>query len=223
MKINGYDFSKLVSFLKRKRIACNSGEIARQYQSHSCAIINKNNGNILSVGYNKHYVQNSNRYGMQHAELNAIEKFISSPMYHSIKKQSVNLFVIRTNDGNSRPCANCISKISNSGLNINRVYYSNIVNNQKGISSETIGELCEDTSHSSSFYKNCCHNHNTDTDKNNNLIANNTNHTQEQSDEEEGGEEDDDENKNKNKNTIVDNINLGLMAIGELLKGISIL
>jgi cytidine deaminase len=197
MKLNGYDFGKLVSFLKRKRVACNSGEIARQYQSHSCAIINKNNGNIMSIGHNKHYVEYSNKFGMQHAEMNAIEKFVSSPLYQGLKRQSVDLFVIRTNDGNSRPCANCISRISNSGLNISKVYYSNIVNNQKGISAETIGELCEETTHTSSFYKNCCHNHDTTNKSNSDLNVNNTNQSLEQSDDEEGGDEDDDENKKK--------------------------
>lgn len=167
----------LVNFLKRKRIQCNPKKMNTQYQFHSSAILNSSNGNIISIGHNTHYVMNSNKFGMEHAEINALKKI---KMDKKIKNINIDIVVIRTNGGNSKPCSDCINKFVKSGLKIRKIYYSNIINGKLGLNVNKLDDLINDNEkHITSFHRNrhmvniCCnHTHELDNDGDEDMYEN---------------------------------------------------
>ena len=161
----------LVKFLKRKRKQCNPKKMNTQYQSHSSAVLNASNGNIISIGHNTHYAMNSNKFGMEHAEINALRKI---KMHKKIRNTNLDIVVIRTNGGNSKPCSDCINKFVKSGLKIRKIYYSNIINGVLGLNINKLEDLIHDNEkHITSFHRNrpllniyCNHNHTLNNDSN---------------------------------------------------------
>jgi deoxycytidylate deaminase len=102
-------------------------------------------GSILGIGYN-HYPNGS--YHSVHAEIhsvtNAINNVIRKEGRDRLVKSplSVNIIVVRTNGGNSRPCNNCIHQLAdNPYINVQKVFYSMPSGMGMSIAVETMGTL----------------------------------------------------------------------------------
>ena len=100
-------------------------------------------GSILGIGYN-HYPNGG--YHSVHAEIhsvtNAINNIIRKEGRDRLSKSpiSVNIVVVRTTGGNSRPCHNCIHQLAeNPYINVQKVYYS--MSSDMGMAVETMGTL----------------------------------------------------------------------------------
>lgn len=100
-------------------------------------------GSILGIGYN-HYPNGG--YHSVHAEIhsvtNAINNVIRKDGRDRLTKSplSVNIIVVRTNGGNSRPCHNCIHQLAeNPYINVQKVFYS--MPCDMGMAVETMGTL----------------------------------------------------------------------------------
>lgn len=103
-------------------------------------------GNILGIGYN-HY-PNSGWHSVHaeiHSATNAINNIIRKEGRDRLTKSplAVNIIVVRTNGGNSRPCHNCIHQLAdNPYINVQKVFYS--MPNDNGLMAlavETMGTL----------------------------------------------------------------------------------
>lgn len=98
-------------------------------------------GNVLGIGYNHYPNSHVNSIHAEiHSVINAINNIVRKDGRTRISKSPmpVNILVIRTNGGNSRPCQNCIHKLAdNPYINVQKVYYS-MDNN---IAVETMGNL----------------------------------------------------------------------------------
>ena len=119
-------------------------------------------GNILGIGYN-HYPNSS--YHSVHAEIhsvtNAINNIIRKEGRDRLTKSplAVNIIVVRTNGGNSRPCNNCIHQLAdNPYINVQKVFYSMPNNNDlMSLAVETMGTLLANSDvHVSRGNMNCC-------------------------------------------------------------------
>lgn len=103
-------------------------------------------GNILGIGYN-HYPNSG--WNSVHAEIhsatNAINNIIRKEGRDRLAKSplAVNIIVVRTNGGNSRPCHNCIHQLAeNPYINVQKVFYSMPNDNGlMGLAVETMGTL----------------------------------------------------------------------------------
>lgn len=136
---------------KRKQMNCIKN-VSNQYQSHACAIIDKKSGQILGTSYNRHYSQNKTHYGTIHAEDGLIRKYENDSMF---KNKKLYLIVVRINGRNSKPCSDCIFKLSNSNLKFNKIFYTNVVDGIKGLSFDNMNQLINDPDmHMTSYYKN---------------------------------------------------------------------
>jgi cytidine deaminase len=152
-------FQQYVDYLTKKRRSQNNAirfkKYSNRYQSHICAILDKKSGTIIGIGSNSYHPQNKAMYGTIHAEVNALTKH-----KHKLGRNKVNLLVIRVNGGNSKPCSDCISNISNYFPNVNRVYYSNIKDEVHGLSYDNVNQLKSDPEmHVSSYFSNKGSNH----------------------------------------------------------------
>ena len=90
--------------------------------NHMCAILDKN-GRILSLG--------SNCYNLQidvteHAEVQAFRKLIEK-IGRNNRKITIDVLVIRTTGGNSKPCDECIKRMYELSIRfkIRNVFYTN--------------------------------------------------------------------------------------------------
>ena len=116
-------------------------------------------GSILGIGYN-HYPNSG--YHSVHAEIhsvtNAINNIIRKEGRARLAKSplSVNIVVVRTTGGNSRPCHNCIHQLAeNPYINVQKVYYS--MSSDMGMVVETMGTLLSNSdSHVSRGNVECC-------------------------------------------------------------------
>ena len=90
--------------------------------NHMCAILDKN-GKILSFG--------SNYYNLkiditEHAEVQAFRKLIER-IGRNNRKITIDVLVIRTTGGNSKPCEDCISRMYelSQRFKIRNIFYTN--------------------------------------------------------------------------------------------------
>jgi cytidine deaminase len=123
---------------------------------HTCVIFDTN-GTPLAYGYNDFNVRSTTT---EHAEAMAMRKLLSvikakNPRAHLI----VNLLVVRTNGGNSKPCANCIKRMCNYSqhFTIKKIYYSKSIvdSGELFIEKTNLNTLIDDPDkHESSFYRN---------------------------------------------------------------------
>lgn len=124
---------------------------------HSCVIFDKN-GTPLVYGYNSVNI----RYPTtEHAEEMAMRKLFVKLKVKGIRSDIVvNILIVRTNGGNSKPCINCINKMQRYSkyFTIRKIYYSNSTNNTYDnmyIEKISFNSLINDPiKHQSSFYRN---------------------------------------------------------------------
>ncbi len=152
---------RLTEDIISKRSAHTPPEMSRTLKSlrarmHTCVIFDTN-GTPLAYGYNDFNVRSSTT---EHAEAMAMRKLLAAikakkPRAHLI----VNLLVVRTNGGNSKPCENCIRRMCNYSqyFTIKKIYYSNSAADSDDIFIEktNLNTLMDDPDkHESSFYRN---------------------------------------------------------------------
>ena len=117
---------------------------------HMCVIIDKN-GEILISGYN---IFKTNSSETVHAEAMALQRLYSK--YGRPKRRfTVDILVIRTNGGNSKPCVNCLKQMENYShiINIKNIYYSH-EDEITGIRKDKFSALLKsDDKHVSSYYR----------------------------------------------------------------------
>ncbi len=118
---------------------------------HACVILNSR-GAPLSVGYNTFKIKTPTT---EHAEAMAFRKLVQSMRSKGIRKGlSVNVLVVRTNGGNSKPCSNCVDRMAKyrNIFIINKVLYT--VDPTQPIQQESLSSLISDPNkHMSSFYR----------------------------------------------------------------------
>ena len=119
---------------------------------HFCVIMNLN-GAPLAYGYNTY---SNGDMTTEHAEAMAFRKLNCVRKHMGIRgRLSVNVLVVRTNGGNSKPCSNCIQRMINysSLYTIRKVYYTN-KNEPDGIQKESFSSLINDPNkHVSAYYR----------------------------------------------------------------------
>jgi cytidine deaminase len=141
---------KIADEMIEKRSQINQ-KFSRNNNQHMCAILTPDY-NIISYGYNIH---NVNSHTTEHAEEMALRKLYYYIKIRNIKHRvHVILIVIKTSGKNSKPCGNCIKRMSQySGLiNIRNIYYTT----DKGeIYKDKLSSLMNSTDlHFSSYYRN---------------------------------------------------------------------
>ena len=124
---------------------------------HSCVIFDTN-GTPLAYGYNDFNVRSPTT---EHAEAMAMRKLCATMKVKGIRSGIVvNLLVVRTNGGNSKPCENCIRRMQSYSqfFTIRKIYYSNTDHDTDTdiyIEKKSFNSLCNDPNkHESSFYRN---------------------------------------------------------------------
>ena len=119
---------------------------------HFCVIMNLN-GAPLAYGYNTY---SNGDMTTEHAEAMAFRKLNCVRKQKGIRgRLSVNILVVRTNGGNSKPCSNCIKRMMEySNLyTIRKVYYTN-KNEPDGFQKESFSSLMNDENkHISAYYR----------------------------------------------------------------------
>lgn len=134
---------------KRKAHHCKkSGFTSLTNSYHMCAILK--GGSPISYGTN---VYNINDGSTEHAEAQALRK-----LYEKIgkrlnaKKMAIDIFVVRTNGGNSKPCVRCINTFKHYSqfFSIRYVYYTH-PNEPNGIRCVKFSQLSSEEPHICSF------------------------------------------------------------------------
>ena len=129
---------------------------AMRSRMHSCVIFDTN-GTPRAYGYNDFNIRSPTT---EHAEAMAMRKLCINMKVKGIRAGIVvNILVVRTNGGNSKPCENCIRRMQSysSYFTIRKIYYTNTSNTDTDIYIEKISfnSLCNDPQkHESSFYRN---------------------------------------------------------------------
>ena len=154
MSINSGNIYKVRDELIRKR----SEQIqASNYKStfnanHMCAILD-HSGVPISFGTNVHNIKSPTT---EHAEAQALRKFLEKYSYFEKRKYKVDIMVVRTNGHNSKPCNRCIQEMERlrSKIQIRHVYYTH-EDEINGIRCVKFCKLVEDPErHYSSFERN---------------------------------------------------------------------
>jgi cytidine deaminase len=123
---------------------------------HSCVIFDTN-GTPRAYGYNDFNIRSPTT---EHAEAMAMRKLCINMKVKGIRAGIVvNILVVRTNGGNSKPCENCIRRMQSYSnyFTIRKIYYTNTSDTDTDIYIEKISfnSLCNDPhKHESSFYRN---------------------------------------------------------------------
>lgn len=147
----------LRDMLRDKRSAFVSENTPKCYRvfekfEHICVIMTTN-GAPLAYGYNTYKTDD---YTTEHAEAMAFRKLNCVRKKLGIRgRLSVNILVVRTNGGNSKPCSKCIECMQSCSdkYNVRKVYYTNN-KEPTGIQKETFSSLVNDPNkHISSFYR----------------------------------------------------------------------
>ncbi len=144
-----------------KRSAHIPSDMSRSLKSlrarmHTCVIFDTN-GTPLVYGYNDFNVRSPTT---EHAEAMAMRKLLSSIKAKNPRAHlTVNLLVVRTNGGNSKPCENCIRRMRSYSqyFTIKKIYYSNSESDSDELYIEktNLNNLIDDPNkHESSFYRN---------------------------------------------------------------------
>lgn len=158
----------------RKAYTITKNNTAEPYKHCALVISRKGGGSIL--GYGANYAL---KYGSIHAEADALNNAMSFVSRHRSKnlsnykrRQKVDVVVMRTTGGNSRPCYHCITEqlVDNPVFNVRKVIYSDN-SNETGYTTTNTNRLYENKEeHFSGFHtrqatandtgSNCCgHNH----------------------------------------------------------------
>ncbi len=147
----------LSEVITNKRAAFISTNTPKEYRvfrhfEHICVIMNTN-GAPLAYGYNTYKTDDTTT---EHAEAMAFRKLNCVRKKLGIRgRLAVNLLVVRTNGGNSKPCAKCIECMQSYSdkYTVRKVYYSNNTE-LDGIQKESFSSLVNDPEkHISSFYR----------------------------------------------------------------------
>ena len=90
--------------------------------NHMCSIVDIN-GNPLIFGSNYYNIKNQNT---THAEVDAFNKLVNK-QGRTRKKITIDIIIIRTNGGNSKPCCDCMQKLNEMSIRfrIRNVYFTN--------------------------------------------------------------------------------------------------
>ena len=127
----------------------NANSLVDKYK-HMCVIFNSS-GAVLATGYN---IFKTNTYNTEHAEEMALRK-LASKFASNKRRITINILVVRTNGGISKPCCNCLKKMYyySSKFTIKWIYYSSqeVFN---GITRERFNSMYYNPNkHVSSFYR----------------------------------------------------------------------
>ena len=152
---------RLTEDIISKRSAHTPPEMSRSLKSlrarmHICVIFDTN-GTPLAYGYNDF---NVGSLTTEHAEAMAMRKLLATIKAKNPRTRlTVNLLVVRTNGGNSKPCENCIRRMCNYSqyFTIKKIYYSNSIaeSDELSIEKTNLNSLIDDPDkHESSFYRN---------------------------------------------------------------------
>lgn len=138
---------------KRKAQYCASGFTSITNSNHMCAILKDNSP--ISYGSNVYDVDNSST---EHAEAQALRKLyerIGRRRRYNAKKITIDIFVVRTSGGNSKPCERCIDTMKDYSkiFSIRYVYYTH-PNEQDGIRCVKFSQLCSEEPHICAFDRN---------------------------------------------------------------------
>jgi cytidine deaminase len=137
---------------KRKQQINASGYKSYMNANHMCAILDTC-GNPLIYGTN---IYNIRTPTTEHAEAQAMRKFLEKYSYYEKRKYKVDILVVRTNGHNSKPCDRCIKEMANlrGKLQIRNVYYTH-EDEIQGIRCVKFCKLVEDPErHYSSYDRN---------------------------------------------------------------------
>jgi tRNA(Arg) A34 adenosine deaminase TadA len=146
-------FSKvyqLIEPLIKKRDAQNkaSGFNTVFNSYHMCVVLKK--GEPLTYGANTYKPKTTLN---EHAEIQALRKLMSK-FGKKTKKMKVDLFVLRTNKSNSKPCSRCMNEmmtwINNGKINIQTVYYTS-KEEDTGVRSVKFSKLFNEERHYCSY------------------------------------------------------------------------
>ena len=97
--------------------------------NHISFIIDKNNNNIISYGFNYYLKADKFPYSL-HSEINTINKYYKKKLTKNLIKTKKILLIFKITKtgiiGNSKPCQNCVNYILNNynNLNLHKIYYS---------------------------------------------------------------------------------------------------
>lgn len=132
---------------RKKQTSANSKD---DKYKHMCVILDKG-GEALITGYN---IFKTNSPQTKHAEAMAMRKF--QLKYGRPKRRiAVDILVVRTNGGNSKPCIKCLAQMElfSHIVNIKNIYYSH-EDEPSGIRKEKFTSLSEsDDKHVSSYWR----------------------------------------------------------------------
>lgn len=136
---------------KRKAHYNGSGFKSLTNSNHMCAILK--DGTPISYGTN---VYNINDTSTEHAEAQALRKFYERVGKRlNANKMTIDIFVVRTNGGNSKPCIRCIDtmKYYAQFFSIRYIYYTH-PNEENGIRRVKFSHLSSEEPHICSFDRN---------------------------------------------------------------------
>jgi len=118
---------------------------------HMCVIIDSKSGEPLSYGYN---IFKPNSCKTEHAEAMALRKLLRK-VDGSRRRICIDIFVVRTNGSNSKPCYHCLQNMYKHlyKFNIKMIYYSHEAE-PTGIRREKFMTMYDsDDHHISSYYR----------------------------------------------------------------------
>ncbi len=155
MSKNAYSNIKTILFEKCNSLYFNKNKEQSIKYQHMCCITNIS-GNIITYGYN---VYNSKNNITEHAEANALRKLsYKFSIDKTNKKIKINLFIIRLNGYNSKPCIRCINNMINMSdkISIKYIFYTHQdEENNNGLRCNKLKDLINDSDkHICSFDRN---------------------------------------------------------------------
>lgn len=136
---------------KRKAQINASGFISLTNSNHMCAILKE--CEPISYGTNMYTI---NDVSTEHAEAQALRKLTERLGRRNIaKKITIDILVVRTNGGNSKPCERCINNMSLycTRFNIRNIYYTH-PSEEFGIRCVKFTKLMNEEPHVCSFDRN---------------------------------------------------------------------
>jgi len=146
-------FDRLANTMMNKRKAqySASGFTSITNSNHMCAILK--DGAPVSYGTN---VYNTNDTSTEHAEAQALRKLCERIGKNlNAKKITIDIFVVRTNGGNSKPCMRCINQMKyySQFFSIRYVYYT-CPSEPGGIRCVKFSQLASEEPHICAFDRN---------------------------------------------------------------------
>lgn len=136
---------------KRKAQISASGFTSLTNSNHMCAILK--DGVPISYGTNVYTVNDTST---EHAEAQALRKLTERLGRRNLgKKITIDIIVVRTNGGNSKPCERCINNMMSYSIryNIRNIYYT-LPEEEFGIRCVKFSKLINEKPHICSFDRN---------------------------------------------------------------------